>query len=33
MKAFPYHVLNNLIVDEYRKRKTASLDDLLEKGV
>lgn len=22
MKAFLYHVLNNLIVDEYRKRKT-----------
>lgn len=32
MKAFLYHVLNNLIVDEYRKRKTASLDSLLEKG-
>lgn len=24
MKAFLYHVLNNLIVDEYRKRKTVS---------
>lgn len=32
MKAFLYHVLNHLIVDEYRKRKTLSLDALLEKG-
>jgi len=32
MKAFLYHVLNNLIVDEYRKRKTVSLDVLLDKG-
>jgi RNA polymerase sigma-70 factor (ECF subfamily) len=32
MKAFLYHILNNLIVDEYRKRKTLSLDILLEKG-
>jgi RNA polymerase sigma factor (sigma-70 family) len=32
MKAFLYHVLNNLIIDEYRKRKTFSLDSLLEKG-
>jgi RNA polymerase sigma-70 factor (ECF subfamily) len=32
MKAFLYHILNNLIIDEYRKRKTASLDMLLEKG-
>ncbi len=34
MKAFLYHVLNNLIIDEYRKEKhkTSSLDDLLEKG-
>ncbi|MDO8742170.1 MAG: RNA polymerase sigma factor [bacterium] len=31
-KAFLYHILNNLIVDEYRKRKTISLDGLLEKG-
>lgn len=30
MKAFLYHILNNLIVDEYRKRKTTSLDVLLE---
>jgi RNA polymerase sigma-70 factor, ECF subfamily len=32
MKAFLYHILNNLIVDEYRKRKPVSLDVLLEKG-
>ena len=32
MKAFLYHVLNNLIVDEYRRRKTVSLDTLIEKG-
>ena len=32
MKAFLYHVLNNLIVDEYRKRKAISLDVLFEKG-
>jgi len=32
MKAFLYHVLNNLIVDEYRKRKIFSLDALSEKG-
>ena len=32
MKAFLYHVLNHLIIDEYRKRKTSSLDGLLEKG-
>ncbi|MDO8516233.1 MAG: RNA polymerase sigma factor [bacterium] len=32
MKAFLYHVLNNLIVDEYRKHKTVSLNVLLEKG-
>ena len=32
MKSFLYHVLNNLIVDEYRKRQTTSLDVLLEKG-
>lgn len=32
MKAFLYHVLNGLVIDEYRKRKTASLDSLLEKG-
>lgn len=34
MRAFLYHILNNLIVDEYRKRKhtTTSLDSLIEKG-
>jgi RNA polymerase sigma-70 factor (ECF subfamily) len=32
MKAFLYHVLNNLIVDEYRKKRTSSLDTLTEKG-
>lgn len=32
MKAFLYHILNNLIVDEYRKRKLLSLDLLLTKG-
>jgi len=32
MKAFLYRILNNLIVDQYRKNKTASLDVLLEKG-
>lgn len=33
MKAFLYHVLNNLIIDEYRKRKALSLDFLMEKGL
>src|SRR5437763_1367624 len=34
MRAFLYHILNNLIVDEYRKRKhkATSLDNLLEAG-
>lgn len=32
MKAFLYHILNNLIIDEYRKHKTTSLDVLLGKG-
>jgi RNA polymerase sigma-70 factor (ECF subfamily) len=32
MKAFLYHVLNNLIIDEYRKNKPVSLDNLTEKG-
>jgi len=32
MKAFLYHILNNLIVDEYRKKKTVSLDALLDNG-
>ena len=32
MKAFLYHVLNHLIVDQYRKHKTSSLDLLVEEG-
>ncbi len=32
MKAFLYHILNHLIVDQYRKHKTTSLDILVEKG-
>jgi len=32
MKAFLYHILNNLIIDEYRKKKPESLDLLLGKG-
>ena len=32
MRSFLYHVLNNLIVDEYRKKKTVSLNSLIEKG-
>jgi len=32
MKAFLYHILNNLIIDEYRKKKAASLDTLIESG-
>jgi RNA polymerase sigma-70 factor (ECF subfamily) len=32
MKSFLYRILNNLIVDEYRRRKVSSLDVLLEKG-
>lgn len=32
MKSFLYHILNCLIIDEYRKRKTLSLDNLLENG-
>ena len=34
MKSFLYHILNNLIVDEYRKKKhkPASLDIIMEKG-
>lgn len=30
MKAFLYRILNHLIIDEYRKHKTESLDNLLE---
>lgn len=32
MKAFLYHVLNGLIIDEYRKKKSTSLDVLLHSG-
>lgn len=32
MRAFLYHILNNLIIDQYRKHKTTSLDVILEKG-
>ncbi|MEK7227826.1 MAG: RNA polymerase sigma factor [Patescibacteria group bacterium] len=32
MKTFLYHVLNNLIIDQYRKHKTTSLDAMTEKG-
>lgn len=34
MKAFLYHILNNLIIDEYRKRKCSnvSLDMMMENG-
>jgi RNA polymerase sigma-70 factor (ECF subfamily) len=31
-KAFIYHIANNLIIDEYRKKKSLSLDDLQEQG-
>ncbi len=33
MKAFLYHVLNGLIIDEYRKHKSMSLDLLIENGL
>jgi RNA polymerase sigma-70 factor (ECF subfamily) len=29
-RSFLYRVLNNLIIDEYRKKKTSSLDEILE---
>ncbi|MDP3988696.1 MAG: sigma-70 family RNA polymerase sigma factor [bacterium] len=32
MKPFLYHILNHLIIDEYRRHKTSSLDALIEKG-
>jgi RNA polymerase sigma-70 factor (ECF subfamily) len=32
LKSFLYKVANNLIIDEYRKRKELSLDSLQEKG-
>ena len=33
MRAFLYHVLNRLIIDEYRKKRTVSLDLLAEDGL
>ncbi len=32
MKSFLYHILNDLIIDEYRKNKSVSLDSLIENG-
>lgn len=32
MKAYLYKVANNLIIDQYRKKKEVSLDDLQEEG-
>ena len=32
MRAFLYHILNDLIVDKYRKHKIGSLNALMEKG-
>lgn len=32
MRSFLNHILNDLIIDEYRKKKTVSLDVLLENG-
>lgn len=32
MKSFLFHILNNLIIDEYRKKKVLSLDFLKEGG-
>jgi RNA polymerase sigma-70 factor (ECF subfamily) len=32
MEAFLFHILKALIIDEYRKRKTTSLDVLIKKG-
>lgn len=32
LKAFLFRTANNLIIDEYRKKKTDSLDNLQEKG-
>lgn len=32
MKSFLYHVLNGLIIDEYRKKKPMSLDVIIENG-
>lgn len=33
IRAFLYRILHNLIVDEFRKKKTVSLDELYEKGI
>lgn len=33
MRAFLYHALNGLIIDEYRKKKAVSLDLLAESGL
>ena len=30
-KPFLYRILNNLIIDEYRKKKSVSLDEILER--
>lgn len=32
MRSFLYHILNNLIIDQYRKNKTSSLDYLVDNG-
>jgi len=32
MRSFLYHILNDLIVDEYRRRKVSSLDTMMEHG-
>lgn len=32
MESFLYHTLNNLIIDEYRKKKNVSLDSMMETG-
>jgi RNA polymerase sigma-70 factor, ECF subfamily len=32
MKSFLYHILRGLIIDEYRKKKTISLEELAKKG-
>lgn len=32
MKSFLYHILNDLIIDSYRKHKSVSLEVLVEKG-
>jgi len=32
MKSFLYHILNRLIIDDYRKKQTTSLDSMVENG-